>query len=60
MAVGLERRRIDLGRKRQCDDRADSRDGRQTCADLAGLVRGIQFGVDLFDPGADLFDLSTQ
>ena len=29
-------------------------------ADLAGLVRGIQFDIDFFDPGADLFDLLTQ
>jgi hypothetical protein len=42
MAAGCERRRVNLGRQRQCDDRTDSRDGGQACADRAGLVRGIE------------------
>ena len=60
MTAGLKRRRIDLGRQRQCNDPTDSRYGGQTCTDLAGLVRDIQFGIDFFDPGADLFDLLTK
>jgi len=60
MTAGFERCRIDLGHQRQCDDRTNARDGGQTCADRAGLVRGVQFDIDFFDAGADLFDLLTQ
>jgi hypothetical protein len=60
MAAGFERRRVDLGRQRQRDDWTDAWDGGQPRAHRAGLVRGIQFGIDFFDPSADLFDLLTK
>jgi len=52
--------RIDLGRQRQSDDRTDAGNGGQTLADLAGFVRGVQFGVDFADTGVDFVDLLTQ
>ena len=60
MASGFEHRRIDLDSKRQRGNRAHARDGDQTLADLAGFVRGVQFGVEVFDTGVDLVDLLTQ
>ena len=53
-------RRIDLDGKRQRGNRAQARDGDQTLADLAGLVRGSQLGIDVFDTGVDFVDLLTQ
>ncbi len=60
MASRLEHRRVDLDGKRQRGDWADARDGDETLADLAGFVRGVQFGVDFFDTGVGFVDLLTQ
>ena len=46
MASGFEHRRVDLDGKRQRGNRAHARDGDQTLADLAGFMRGVQFGID--------------
>jgi hypothetical protein len=60
MASGFEHRRVDLDGKRQRGHGAHARNGDQTLADLAGFVRGVQFGVDVFDTGVDFVDLLTQ
>jgi len=75
MASGLEHLRVDLDGKRQRGNRAHagnrvakrtdvpedvSRTGDQTLADLAGFVRGVQFGVDVFDADVDFVDLLAQ
>ena len=60
MTAGLERSRIDLGRQRQRDDRANAGDGGQAFTNLVGFVRGGQFDIELFDLRTEFLDLLTQ
>src|ERR1700727_2362247 len=60
MAAGFEHRRVDLDGQCQRDNWADARYGDQTLAELAGFVRGAQFGVDFLDTGLNFVNLPAK